>query len=121
MANVEIYEASRASRCSHGRAAIGANYSHFNRFKEMTAVEDDGHRLSSSHRQARVDALPGVRTSGDIRSRLSDTADAAYPLFRNMTISSLVLDGTSGMLDAWCCGHRPLDSPPTYRWSLLSF
>ena len=67
-----------------------------------------------------MDALPPVRSAADIASRLSDTA-GAYPIFRNMTLTTLVLDGASGRLRVWCCGQRAVDAEPLYQWDLGSF
>ena len=74
------------------------------------------------HRQARFDALPAARTIADVRARLSDTADAAYPVYRPMTLTSIVLDGATGTLDVWCCGSSPASgAPPVYKWDVLSW
>jgi hypothetical protein len=121
MANVEIYEGRHAVYEVTKAPGAASNYSHFNHFKELGGVEEDGKRKSSAHRQARLDELPPSRTVGDIARRLSDRADEAYPIFRNMTLTSILLNGDDGALHAWCCGHRPVDAPPAYRWNLLDF
>lgn len=103
-------------------SGVGTNYSHFNQYKELEAGRVDGVDVSSLHRQARVDALPPPRTSADVRARLSDTSDAAYPIFRGMTLTSIVLDGVTGALDVWCCGSSPASgASPAYRWNVLKF
>ena len=76
-------------------------------------------------RQARVDALPPVRGFADIASRLSDSYDEAYPIYRNMTLHTVILDGPKATLSFWCCGRRAVAngslSEPAYRWNLLTF
>ena len=99
----------------------GANYSHFNMFKELEVGVADDPGVSTVHRQARVDALSPVRNAADIAARLSDDADPLYPIFRNMTLHTLILDGPTGELTVWCCGRRAATDKPSYRWNLLSF
>ena len=77
--------------------------------------------MSSLHRQARVDELPPVRSRADVIARLSDDNDQAYPIFRPMTLTTLVLDGNSSQLDVWCCGHAAQSGVPTYTWNLQNF
>ena len=101
---------------------VGANYSHFNMFKHLEAGLADEPGPSTLHRQARADALPAPRSLADVASRLSDVADAAYPIYRNMTLHSLLLDARSGRLRGWCCGSAPASGdPPAYDWHLPSF
>ena len=116
MANVELHLDRASVR------EVGGNYSHFNMFKHLEAGEADEPEPSTLHRQARVDALPAVRSLADVASRLSDVADAAYPIYRNMTLHSLLLDARSGRLRGWCCGSAA-DSgqAPAYDWHLPSF
>lgn len=122
MGNVELYEDRiGVHEVVTSVPSAPANYSHFNAFKEIRGVEDDGHRLSSHHRQARVDSLPSVRTADDIVRRLSDTADPIYPIYREMTLATLVLDGAKKLLQVWCCGHSATSEPPLYRWDLGRF
>jgi hypothetical protein len=124
MANLEAYEDRHAMHeveTTGAAAASGANYSHFNHFKEIVGVREDGRRNSSAHRQARLDALPAARTAADIAARLSDTADAQYPIYRTMTLTTMVLDGVNGSLDVWCCGNSAASAPPLYRWNLRHF
>lgn len=115
MGNVEVYE----DRV--GTYKVSTNYSHFNAFKEIRNVEEDGHRDSSHHRQARVDALPAPRTADDIVHRLSDTTDTAYPIYRAMTLATLVLDGAERLLQVWCCGSSATSGPPIHSWDLGHF
>ena len=61
-------------------------------------------------------------SKSDIRARLSDRADSEYPIFRNMTLHTLVLDGATGRLEGWCCGTAAASgAPPAYTFDLLSF
>ena len=72
--------------------------------------------------QARADALPAPRSLAEVAAVLSDVADAAYPIYRNMTLHSLLLDARSGRLRGWCCGSAPASGePPAYDWHLPSF
>ena len=68
----------------------------------------------------------GLRHLGDLGLRrdqraawLSDARDEAFPIYRNMTLHTLVLDGRTGRLDVWCCGRSAAHGPPVYRWELL--
>ena len=98
-----------------------ANQTHVNRYKWMDVAQDGSHAASSLHRQARFDALPAPRGREDVARLLSDEGDDEYPVFREMTLASLVLDST-GRLDAWCCGHAPASGhAPAYSWDILHF
>ena len=101
---------------------VTANYSHFNMFKHLQVGVADAPEPSTLHRQARVDALPAVASLADIAARLSDTADASYPLYRNMTLHSLLLDARGGWLRGWCCGTPAASgAPPVYEFHLPTF
>ena len=101
---------------------VTANYSHFNMFKHLEAGIADQPAPSTLHRQARADALPTPRSLAEVARVLSDVADAAYPIYRNMTLHSLLLDARSGRLRGWCCGSAPASGePPAYDWHLPSF
>merc|ERR1712217_432424 len=76
---------------------------------------------SSRHRQSRVDALPGVRDVDDIISRLSDAADRKFPIFRNITVGTLILNGASGRMRVWGYGRAAASGPPTYDWNIHTF
>lgn len=99
-----------------------ANYSHFNKYKHLGVGSMlDPPRPSSLHRQARVDSLPAPRNAADIRSRLSDTVDRQYPIFRNMTIASFVLVADEWELSMWCCGQAPNTIGALFSWNLRRF
>jgi len=116
MANVELYEGFH--KVTEVTPRMG-NYSHFNMYKALGAGVLDKPEPSSVHRQARVDALPPVRSRADIASRLSDTADGEYPLYRDMTLATFLLDGMSGQLEVWCCGHSAASgAPPMHTWNI---
>eukprot|EP00928_Gymnodinium_smaydae_P049981 TRINITY_DN33587_c0_g1_i1.p1 TRINITY_DN33587_c0_g1~~TRINITY_DN33587_c0_g1_i1.p1 ORF type:complete len:390 (-),score=43.58 TRINITY_DN33587_c0_g1_i1:262-1431(-) len=115
MRNIELYRGEFAG--TEVDDEMG-NYSHFNMYKELI-VSDIGD-TSTLHRQARVDSLPPPRTTQDIKKILSDIGDGEYPIFRDMTLTTLILDGTSGRLDAWCCGVSAASgAKPLHSWSLL--
>ena len=116
MANVEVH-------LQRGDAyEVARNYSHFNMFKHLEVGEADTPEPSTLHRQARVDALPAVRNADDIAARLSDHEDPDYPIYRNMTLHTLIVDGSSGRLRGWCCGTAAHSgAPPMYDWHVPSF
>ena len=118
MANVEAYEdrVGKHEVTSHPTAA--SNYSHFNHFKEIMGVAENVFRNSSYHRQARIDALPPPASSEDIAERLSDTSDPDWPIYRQMTLATFVLDGATRRLQMWCCGHSATSGPPEYTFFL---
>ena len=102
--------------------AHSANYTHFNMYKHLQGVAQIQEQ-STLHRQARVDQLPAPADVADIKSRLGDASDAAYPIFREMTLASLVVHtldgGATGTLDVWCCHTSPSSGePPAYSWKL---
>lgn len=91
-------------------------------YKHLSGAGDAGDRNSTLHRQARLDSLPPPRSVADVQARLSDTHDATWPIFRPMTLASLILDGASGALRVWCCHSAPASGePPAYSWQLLDF
>lgn len=123
MANVEVYEDRLGLHEVTTHPASPSNYSHFNHFKEIVSppVKEDAHRTSSLHRQARLDALPAPQSTADIALRLSDTADTEYPIYRQMTLATLILDGAARSLHVWCCGRSATSGPPAFKWDLRSF
>ena len=118
MANVEVYMDTHS--VFEITPAIG-NYSHFNEYKHLRTASGDSIDnplvFNSDPRQGRSYALPPVANTEDIRMRLSDPL-----IYRtNKTLLTTILNGTTGMLDIWCCGVRATSAPPHYSWSLLSF
>ena len=118
MANVERYEDRTGVFEVTKYPSLASNYSHFNRFKEIDGVQEDGNRNSSRHRQAKLDSYAAPATARDVADRLSDTTDPAYPIFRDMTLATLVLDGLSRSLQVWCCGRAATSGAPDYVWNL---
>eukprot|EP00929_Paragymnodinium_shiwhaense_P029206 TRINITY_DN16796_c0_g1_i1.p1 TRINITY_DN16796_c0_g1~~TRINITY_DN16796_c0_g1_i1.p1 ORF type:complete len:425 (-),score=90.17 TRINITY_DN16796_c0_g1_i1:346-1593(-) len=119
MANVEVHEQEVGVQIVTEEMG---NYSHFNMYKTLAKAHLDPPQASTLHRQARVDALPPSRSQEDVKARLSDTADPSYPIFRNMTITTAVLNGLTGDLDVWCCGHAAASGKsPLHSWNVLSF
>jgi hypothetical protein len=122
MGNVEVHlDRHAVYEVTRGVRGSAANYSHFNMFKTLEVGTADPPEPSTLHRQARVDALPPVRDAAEIGARLSDTADAEYPIYRDMTLHTLILNGTTGVLHVWCCGKRAAVDEPAHQWSLLRF
>lgn len=120
-ANFEVYE----DACSRTLLPTDrpANSSHFNHYKHVqpAPVESQGPlQASSTHRQARVDALPPVRTGQDILQVLGDHADPDYPLYRTITLMTSLLDGATGVMQIWSQSN-PASSDPLYTWNILSF
>jgi len=118
MANLEVHEDQFGLRVVTNEMG---NYSHFNMYKTLAGDHLDPPSPSTMHRQRRVDALPPSRSSADIVSRLSDTADPDLPLFRNMTITTLILEGATGDLRIFCCGQPAASGKPLYSWNVLDF
>ena len=122
MLNVEVHERRHSVHEVAMGVASGANYSHFNMYKHLEVGVADVPEPSTVHRQARVDSMDPPRTMDDIAARLSDRADSQYPIFRDMTLLTILLDGATGTLRAWCCHHRAVDGdPPAYTWDLGKF
>ena len=117
MANVERYEGKFGLHEVTMRPWTASNYSHFNHFKEIGGVPEDGHRNSSAHRQATLDSYTAPQTASDIVMRLSDTSDREYPIYRDMTLATFVLDHRWS-LRVWCCGRSAMSGPPDYHWNL---
>eukprot|EP00040_Diaphanoeca_grandis_P018940 m.99711 g.99711 ORF g.99711 m.99711 type:complete len:395 (-) comp27181_c0_seq2:117-1301(-) len=116
MANVEIYESK--SNVSVVSESMGNN-SHFNSYKRIVVKQDPF--LSSIVRQRRVDLLPPPRSVSDIASILSNTADGPLnSLLRNITIATLLVDGVSGLLEAWG-GLASESTPAIHSWNLTTF
>ena len=140
VANFEVFE-DELSRYSLPPSATSSvpstsNYSHFNMYKRLRVPQRQ--EASTLHRQARVDALPPVRTANDILHRLGDTEDANYPIYRNITLMTSLItittpttttaSGTSNaagkttstVVRVWCLSN-PSSTPPCYEWDLASF
>eukprot|EP01079_Euglenida_sp_SAG-EU17-18_P009312 gene9312-1677_t len=80
--NMEVHQdQSHVHRVPHG-----GNFSHFNMYKTMSPVPDQRNDTSTIHRQARVDQLPPSATGADIVSRLGDTTDPDWPIYRPITL-----------------------------------
>jgi len=122
MANTEVHEDRHSVfQVSKAWQTTAANYSHFNKYKHLGDIAQKA-KPSTVHRQARVDELPASRDRQDIMQRLSDSHDKSFPIFRNMTLVTMILDGKRGRMDVWCCGSSAAGgTPPTYSWDLLGF
>mmetsp|Transcript_13944 Transcript_13944/g.30355 ORF Transcript_13944/g.30355 Transcript_13944/m.30355 type:complete len:406 (+) Transcript_13944:46-1263(+) len=119
MANVELYEGEFA--VTEVTEKMG-NYSHFNMYKALKPGVLDPPQVSTLHRQARVDALPPSRSRKDVMDRLSDHHDEEYPIYRETTLVTFILDGHAGRVDIWCCGTSASSGPePFYSWNIWPF
>jgi len=122
MANVEVHRNKHSIYQVTNGTTTATNYSHFNMYKHLAPGTIQNPEASTVHRQARVDALPPPRTRADIIERLSDATDRAYPIYREMTLATLILDGSIGRMDVWCCGHSSASGgEPIYSWDMLNF
>ena len=104
-----------------------------NMFKHLPAgIHVDRGDVSTEHRQARLDALPPPRSRADVLARLQDMHDAQYPVYRNITLATVLLDGQTGILEIWAHhpiprppgphrGESPPQLPPTFRWNITDF
>jgi len=119
MANVELY-----LKRADVHAVVG-NYSHENMFKQASFLGDDiGPDDSTLHRQARLDELPTPQDGSDIEMRLGDEQDGAYPIYRNITLTTLVLSAdptkATAELKIWQ-NANPSSSEPLHIWDLKTF
>merc|ERR1711918_42927 len=97
MANIEVHQDTHSVyQVSKRQQTTSSNYSHFNMYKHLQPGELDGPEASTVHRQARVDQLAAPRNRTDIANILSDTHDKELPIFRVMTLATLVLNGSTG-------------------------
>ena len=72
---------------------------------------------STVHRQARIDELPAPTSTDDIAAILGDDDDSAYPIYRDITLTTSTLDATSGVLRVWA-GHNPAETEPDFVWNI---
>lgn len=120
MANVELWE-DRHNVLEV--TPIMGNYSHFNEYKHLTTEAgmpiDDPRKFVHDPRQGVVDSLPPPQSTADIMARLSHPK--VYG--KDGTLITLILNGTTGQLDIWCCGVSATSDPanPVYSFNLHSF
>lgn len=120
MANVELWE-DLHSVLEVTRSM--ANYSHFNEYKHLSTAAgtpvDDPRGFVHDARQGLVDSLPSPQSTADIMDRLSN------PKVYNKagTLVTLVLNGTTGEMNVWCCGVSAMSDPanPVYSFNLKHF
>eukprot|EP00948_MAST-09A_sp_MAST-9A-sp1_P002104 g2104.t1 len=72
---------------------VGSNYSHFNQFKHLQGPFKDQGDVSTVHRQRRIDSLSLPSSIKDIANILGDRKDHSYPIYRNETLMTSLLDG----------------------------
>merc|ERR1719215_930432 len=120
MANIEIWEDLSSVR---EITAQDGNYSHFNEYKHLELRNggpiDNPLQFVNDGRQRRVDAMPPARSSRDIMVRLSDP----MVFSQSGTLVTVIVNGTTGSIDVWCCGVPPMASPdkPVYSWNMHTF
>jgi hypothetical protein len=117
MANVELWE-DRHSVFEVTQEMH--NYTHFNEFKHLQTKKgtriDDAQLFVKDPRQGRADALPAPRSDADVMARLSDAK-----IFRpTATITTIVVNGSTGVLKVWC-GVPSASHSPAYTWDILNF
>lgn len=118
MANVEVYED------QHDVLEVTeemGNYTHFNLYKRLGNSSIDWPQASTMNRQARADFLAAPRSRDDIAEILSDVDGTDYPIWRDITIATLLTDGATGRLDAYCCGESAATHAPAHSWDVLDF
>ena len=116
MANVETWQD------LHALTHVGANYTHENMYKASAfRGRLDSSDASTVHRQRRLDALPPPHTFEDVAARLGNTEDVQYPIYRETTLASLVLDGKTSNLHVWENTNPALASQPSRIWDLKRF
>jgi len=111
MASVEVYTGEQSVLSV--TESMG-NYSHFNLYRRL-AVEQWPSE-SSMERKALLDSFPPPQTSSDITEALSQSPT----VLRNTTIATLLIDGTSGRIDAWG-GSASASTLPIHSWNLFTF
>jgi len=117
MANVELWEDLHSFV---EITAVMGNYSHFNEYKHLKQstgkfVDNPGGFVNDP-RQRRSDMLPPPRSEQDVMDRLSDAQ-----IFRSTrTLTTLVVNGSTGRLNIWC-GTPSTASAPVYSFSLFHF
>ena len=92
-------------------------------FKHLKiGIEHDEGDNSTRHRQKRVNELPPPSTIDDIRNILGDTQDQAYPIYRDITLSTLILNGKTKTLEVWIDKNPSLpSSDPYFSFHLPTF
>eukprot|EP00929_Paragymnodinium_shiwhaense_P013292 TRINITY_DN121158_c0_g1_i1.p1 TRINITY_DN121158_c0_g1~~TRINITY_DN121158_c0_g1_i1.p1 ORF type:complete len:447 (+),score=74.68 TRINITY_DN121158_c0_g1_i1:126-1466(+) len=118
MFNIETYEDRHS--IMEVTASMG-NYSHFNEYRHLQTASggsiDDPTIPDWDVRQAVADSLPSVKSAEDIRDRLSNPQIFS----QGSTITTLILNGSTGELRIWCCGIAAADAPPVHTWNVHSF
>ena len=117
MANVEIYEndfnALLVSR------TLG-NYSHMNMFKHLKSGEDnDKGDNSTERRQQRVWQLDAPKSLDDMRRILGDI-EGNYPIYRKITLATLILTEKDHLLRVWIDAN-PHDQIPDHIFNLSEY
>ena len=108
MANVEAYE----NGFSVYQISNNGNYSHMNMFKHLKLGQQmDRGDYSTEHRQERINALQAPKCVKDIANILGDHEDVKYPIYRDITLATLILDGYNNILRIWIDAN-PRDNEP---------
>merc|ERR1712070_389620 len=112
MANVEVWED------EHAVYHVTTNFSHMNMYKSPALRGRlDSAQPSTMHRQDRLNVLPAPHVEQDVRSRLGDTHDEAFPIYRNITLTTVVADGLARQVMVWE-NSNPYLREPTTIWNL---
>jgi len=100
---------------------VKQNYTHTNEFKHLQQgiFVDDGED-SATHRQARLDEMDAPASLADIAEMLGDTKDGAFPVYRDITLSTNLLDVSSGILTVWD-GTNAMSQAPTWQWNIITW
>ena len=113
MVNVEVHES------TFSVYNIKNNYTHENMYKHEDMLNGLGKfDASSFYRQIALNTFPAPTGCNDIQSMLSDTSDRNYPVFRNITLTTMILNTKTLQLHVWCCGKNAAEHEPVYLWNL---
>ena len=108
MANVEAYE----NGFSVYQISNNGNYSHLNMFKHLKLGQQmDRGDYSTEHRQERINALQAPKSVNALANILGDQEDVKYPIYRDITLATLILDGYNNILRIWIDAN-PRDNEP---------
>lgn len=113
MVNVEVHES------TFSIYNVSKNYTHENMYKHKDMLDGVGKfDASSFYRQEALNSFATPSNCKDIEMMLSDTSNTNYPVFRNITLTTMILNLKTLNLNVWCCGKNALQHDPVYQWDL---
>ena len=97
---------------------VSDNYTHTNEFKHLEeGMEVDLREDSATHREARLSAMDKPESIEMIGKMLGDEQDVDFPVYRTTTLTSSLLDATTGCLQVWD-GKNPAEVDPDWEWNI---